>query len=503
MRSPAPAPTPPPPAIDRVGGAIQADDAPVFAGLPPEGKCPDFTGAAGDPDAIDAGEPLVAEGQTLLLDDLLALAQLLPEEVWTHRESFFFEGMQMEIGSCHRRYPVAAFYADATASFAGRSRLDEKGNLHDYVAGLPFPTEAIDPAAPDAAMRWAWNFQHRYRGAGPVGEFRIIDLPTRFMARKMGTAMTYRGEFFFLRTGHRADLAVTDYRMPESKKTTWVAGGKFEEPFSVRHLAWRQLRPREAAEDYTEPDDTFVYVPELRKPRRAASAWIDGIYTPRYTVAGEADAGVIPIGVGNSGSSAETAIPNVATIETGAGKAIAVTEDIRRGFTGLALRPNAYEWRLVGMKEVLAPLNTLEQGWPAESDRNYGPSGLSVANDRWDVRYAVVIEGTAKKIVDDVGRITLWVDYQTQQPLYFIGRRRDGLLVDIGILVHRFSSDRAGYPAWPTGELAHVFDPVASVFYVVRGDGGWRRESYDVQSVPIAPETLRKYTSTDELVKGR
>ena len=35
---------------------------------------------------------------------------------------------------------------------------------------------------------------------------------------------------------------------------------------------------------------------------------------------------------------------------------------------------------------MLAPLNATRPGWPDEPDRNYGPSGLSVATDRWDVR---------------------------------------------------------------------------------------------------------------------
>src|SRR5262245_21630136 len=109
--------------------------------------------------------------------------------------------MRMEIGTCHRRYPVADFYAEATARFAPKVKLDKDGNLEGYVAGLPFPPEQIAAGDPNAAVKWAWNFQHRYRGAGPVGNFRILDLPGR-----LGTAQTYEGEVFFLATGHRADL---------------------------------------------------------------------------------------------------------------------------------------------------------------------------------------------------------------------------------------------------------------------------------------------------------
>ena len=66
--------------------------------------------------------------------------------------------------------------------------------------------------------------------------------------------------------------------------------------------------------------------------------------------------------------------------------------------------------------------------------------------------------------------------------------RRAAPLLDVGILVHRFSGDAAGYPDWPSSEPANVFDPVAAVFYYVPGRGsGWRRESYDVRSLPPSP----------------
>jgi hypothetical protein len=471
--------------------ATLAAAGPSLAEPPPEGRCPDVgggaTGARGD-----SGEAMLREGDVLRLEDLMSLAQLFPEEIWNFREAFFYEGMRMEIGHCHRRYPVADFYRDATARFAAGVSLDGDGNLEGYVAGLPFPAERIAQGDPAAAVKWAWNFQHRYRGAGPIGRFRILDLPGR-----IGTAQTYEGEFFWVSTGHRADLVADGYRTPEAKDALFVAGGRFFEPFNARHLAWRQIRPAKADQRWQEPDDTFVYVPEMRKPRRAASAWVDGLYMPRYTVTGESGGGPLPIGKGETNG-----YPQIDTIQPTAGLNIAASEYLRKGFVGLAVRPNAYSWRLLGEREVLAPLNASVEGWPGEPDRNYGPSGLSVATDRWDLRYAVVIEGSARRRTDEVAAVRLWIDWQTQQPLYFISRRENGLLLDIGVLVHRFSSDRAGYPDWPGGGRAHVFDPVAASFYYVpSGGSGWRRESYDVRSLPPDPKALRKYTSVDTLVR--
>lgn len=466
---------------------------PARAGVPPEHECPTLGGDTGAEDGTgDAGGVTLREGQVIQKDDLLALRKLFPRELWVLRDTFFYEGMRLVVGPCHRRYPVASFYAEATREHAGSARLDEDGNLAGYTAGLPFPPESIDPEAPGAGARWAWNLELRYRGAGPVGRFKIVDLPSR-----IGQPQTYKGRFFHVRTGHRADLAESGHHAGSGDENLWVAGGRFTEPFDARHLAWRQLRPLSTLRDPKQPDSTFVYVPTMRKPRRAASNWSDGLFTPGYTVSGIDSGGplVVPGGQGFG----------VGAINPGGGQQAVVTEDLRRGFTGLALRPNAYDWKLQGERDVLAPLNVKGAGYPESEQRNWGPSGLSIAGDTWDLRRAVVLEGTPR--VDHLGyaRLTVYVDLQTQQPLYWITRRKNGLLHEVGILAHRFSSDRLEYPLWPEGETQpDVFDPVAAVFYsAASGGAGWRRESFGLRSVPVSEDRLRDMTSTIPLMRGR
>jgi hypothetical protein len=462
------------------------------AGPPAPGTCPQLARGKAAAQGEDAVGPLLQEGDAMSLSDLLLLERLLPPELWRNRDTFFYEGMRLEIGGCHRDYPPSPFYQTATTKHAGTARVDADGNLRDYQAGRPFPAESIDMAAPDAAVKWAWNFEERDRGAGAVGSFRIFDLPS-----KLGTPQTYSGTFFVVRTSHRADLPESDYEAAAGASNSWVAGGKFDEPFDARHLAWRQFRPNKAAERYKEADDTFVYVPTMRKVRRAATSWVDGLYAPRYLVAGvDAGGGGVPFG--------STQYGPAGSIQPTAGLSIAATENLRRGFVGLAIRPNAYEWRLVGEREVLAPLNANVPGYPVNGERNYGPSGLSVATDRWDVRWAVVLEGRAKQIVDDVGYVRLWIDWQTGQPLYYIAERPNHLMLDFGILVHRWSGDLPDYPEWPDHGKVNVFDPVAAVFLdVASGRSGWRRESYDILSNPVDAGRLRKMATVDELTKGR
>jgi Protein of unknown function (DUF1329) len=450
--------------------------------LPPEGACPSRSPRAGSPQ--DATPPLLSEGMRLGYRDLLHLEALLPIEVWRNRDQFFAEDVSLEVGACHRRYPVPAFFAEATRQLAARVHLDADGNLHGHVAGLPFPPERIDPDAPDAGLRFAWDLERRYRGAGPVGHFRLVDMPSR-----IGGIQTYLGAWFLLQTGLRADLADTGYAEPVATGSAWVAGGHFDAPSHARHLAWRQLRPLATATQFDARDDTFVFVPALRKVRRAGSTWVDGIFVPRYRVTSDGGAGAIAAAGG--------------VIDPSSG-GVAATENLRRGFEGLALRPNAYQWRLLGFREVLAPLNVTRSGYPIDRHRDFGPSGLSVGSDRFDVRYAAVIQGALKAQGQGFELLTIYVDVQTMQPLYVMTKRRHGRqLAEVGVLLHRFSGDLPRYPPWPDGSRALVFDPVAAVFYdSADGGSGWRRESYDVTSVPRDVDELRRLTAPSELMRG-
>jgi hypothetical protein len=473
--------------------ALIATVAPTGAGAgpPDEGDCPTVSGGTTGPGA-DGAEPRDAtgvtlrEGMVLTANDLLILQQLVPKEIWAHRDAFFFEGMRLEIGPCFRRYPVPGFYKRATQEHAHEVRLDEDGSLEGYVAGLPFPPETIDPEADDAAARWAWNLEMRFRGAGHRGHFRIVDFPDR-----MGAVLTYEGDFYLLPTRGRADLPDADYVVAEGEDHLWVAGGRFTKPFDARHVAWRQFRPKSTLTHFEEPDDTFVYVPEMRKSRRASTSWVDGIYFPTYSLAQQGGGGSVAFGGGLGG------------ISPTAGRSAAVTTHAYRGFEGLSLRPNAYHWRMRGTQDVLAPINASRTGYPLSKDRNFGPAGLSVASDRWEPRHAVVIEGLMRRAGEGIRTVTYWIDHQTQQPLFRLTRAGKRRLLDVQIFVHRFSGDRSDYPEWPGGVPALVFDPVAQVSYdAIHSGGGWRRESYDLLSVPFDESDLPGLTSAAALDRG-
>jgi hypothetical protein len=419
------------------------------------------------------------------------LRELIPAEVWSHRNAFFSAGMLMEIGPCHRRYPVPTHFSDATQRFAAQARLDAAGNLVGYVAGTPFPPESIADDDPQAAAKWAWNLEYRNREAGPRGHFRITDMPSR-----AGGIQVYTGEFFQLRTSHRADLIGSAFTQPGVEDKLWISGGRFDTPSDAQHLAWRQLRPISADQNFSDPDDTFVYTPAMRKVRRAATAWVDGLYTPSYRATNSWSGGSVATGANGYAPTGAVSLSSALSHAT--------SEHFAAGFNDLSIRPNAYRWRLLGMREVLAPINGIRSGYPDNPIRNYGTSGLALGSDRWEVRYAVVIEGKTRNRDQGLDTLIIYVDHQTRLPLYLITRRGAGLIVDIGIPVHRYSGDVASYPNPLGTDHSLVFDPVAAVYYrAADGGSGWRRESYDVRSTAPSRSELQEMITTDTLLRGR
>ena len=89
----------------------------ALGGLPPEDRCPAI-GVSPTGLASDAVLTRLREGHRISYDMMLALRDLLPQEIWQNRRVFFYPGMQMLIGGCHRRYPVPSFYQEATRRFS-------------------------------------------------------------------------------------------------------------------------------------------------------------------------------------------------------------------------------------------------------------------------------------------------------------------------------------------------------------------------------------------------
>ncbi len=429
------------------------------------------------------------------LDRVDLLEDYLPGFIWEHRERFFYEGMRLEIGPCFRDYGAPGFFAEATTAHMGKPRLLDNGGLEDYVAGLPFPPELVARDDPRAGLKWLWNVEHRYQGAGFRGKFRMTDLLGR-----IGRAEPFEGEMFKILASHRADQPDSDYVMKGTRNKHFIAGGLFFKPFDAREYAWRQFRDIEHQTKPDRSDDLHAYLPQWRRVRRLNANQVEGIYMPSFSV-GVQQNQQLPVssagGTGTGGMAAAGGVGGVSGTITAK----------RSGYEGLELRPLLYDVKVVGLHDVLAPINAVIPCYPENPDRDFGPWGLSFASDRWDLRRALVLQATAKNPVggDHDAKLIMYVDLQTLQPLYMATHDSKGEMTNVGYYVGRWSEDRENYPPWPDDpeREIRVLDSVGAAFANLSEAGSWRRESWNNVSTPPPDRAAKRMISVNELTKRR
>jgi hypothetical protein len=428
-------------------------------------------------------------------DRLATLERFLPDFVWPYRERFFYEGMRLEVGPCFRDYSAPDFFQAATRRHAGEAHLLPDGGIEGWSAGLPFPPERIEAADQEAGRKWLWNVAARYQAAGFRGRFRMTDLVGR-----TGRAEPFEGEIFKIVLAHRADRPAPEYVAPDAGNRQWVAGGLFAKPFDAREYAWRQFRSRDNERSAERSDDLHAYLPQWRRVRRLAANQVEGLYMPVFSVGVQPSTQIV-VGTGEAGATGGVA---GAGGPAGAGGSVASK---RSGWEGLEIRPILYGSRVLGVHDVLTPINAVSPGFPEQPEREFGPWGLSFASDRWELRRALVLEAKASR---DWGsevapRMILYVDLQTLHPLYVATYDRRDELTNVGLYAGRCSEDRPDYPRWPDdpARAVRVIDSVGAAFANLAEAGSWRRESWDVVATPPPDKTLRRLLSVNELTKRR
>jgi hypothetical protein len=463
--------------------------------LPPEGTCQPSDGLK-TPPGQDAAPVPFQTGDTFDIAKMQVLESYLPPALWEYRERFFYEGMRLEIGPCFRDYSAPAFFEAATERFRGQASLDDEGGLESFGAGLPFTPADISSDDPQAGLKWAWNVEHRYQAGGFLGRFRMTDL-----VGQIGRAEPFEGEIFKYILSFRADREKDDYEHPAARGNQWVVGGLYFKPFAAREYSWRQYRNVDHMTSRRRSDDLHAYLPEWRRVRRISGANVEGIYMPSFSV------GVVPAQQLVVGAGGGTAGAGGVAAAGGAGDVGGSITPKRSGFEGLEMRPLLYSFRVVGLHDVLAPLNAMTPAYPESPDREFGPWGLSFASDRWDLRRALVIEGSAVKDVggDQVARFQMYVDLQTLQPLYYTSFDSRGERIDVGYYVGRWSEDRPDYPPWADDpeRPVRVVDSVGAAFANLSQRGSWRRESWDMISIPPEDKKVKRQISVGELSKRR
>jgi hypothetical protein len=433
---------------------------------------------------IDAPPFPFKSGDVITAEQLALLREFIPSLLWENRDQFFFEGMRLEVGACFADYAPPSFFSDATTKFAGQARLLDNGGLENYTAGLPFPPESIARDDPMAGLKWAWNYALRYQAAGFSADFRISDIVG---ARR---AEPFLGEMYKAQLAGRADRADDDYQAEGSKSRLWVAGGAMTEPFNARGHAWRQFRDLKTLSEPDRSDDLHAYIAAARRVRRLTAAYLEGLYLPSFNV------GMSPIpvmegaeGGGASSTRSDTIAPK------------------RSGWEGVEIRPLRADWKVLGVQDVLTPINAKNPMYPEDPSRDFGVWGVSFASDTWDLRRAIVLEAKYKNPDEEkekLSRMVMHFDLQTLAPLYYQSWDARGEMIDVGLYVGRFSEDREDYPRWPDDpdRPVRVIDPVGAALSNVSERVGWRRENWTTTSTPSSSKEERNKTSVQGLTKG-
>jgi hypothetical protein len=287
------------------------------------------------------------EGEVLSYEQLDKLKDYLPPEFWENREYFFYEGMEIEIGPFFRKYGAADAYVKASIENKGKARLGKDGSITGDVAGIPFWPDDIDcKGDPDAGLKIIWNFVKTWNGDGHQSTWsytywdRGEQLPLYYEGTSKGIGLKHRVEQQYL---------ANDRNIFKNEKRGSAFGIEVEAPFDARGILLMTYRYESANGplDEAKNDDTWVYLPDLRRVRRISTAQrTDSVQGTDFTM------------------------------------------DDLRSFSGI---PPQYGWECLGEAQIISPFNTKSLAYPYRDDYNFGPYGFSYANDRWELRDAWII----------------------------------------------------------------------------------------------------------------
>jgi len=413
-------------------------------------------------DAGGAG-PTFSEGDIIPYDQLEALRPFLPEPFWNNRDFFFYEGMQLEVGPFFRDYSNPPVYKAATEKYRGQPRIGPDNSLENYTAGEPFPMEEIDCLGdPQAGVKIMWNFDYSWQGNATHASFyysywdRGEELPLYYEGTSESAKLSHLPEPEFEKTNG-------DMFRREKRKAAF--GVDVAAPFDARGIMLMSYRYKSADRPRSEAknDDTWVYVPTLRRVRRISSAQrTDSISGTDFTF------------------------------------------DDLRSFYGIIPQ---YQWECLGEMDMIGPANTKVKAFPYTRDHNFGPYGLSFADDRWEMRHVVKVRFRPKNEDHPYHHKDIYIDKQTLSALYSFAYDQKEELWKIIWHNKRWSEDELTegyYPGWTAVPKPMNQRIICDVIANVQTGTGNRIEFWDSSGEPFKSKgKIRRYIDVGRLTKGR
>ncbi len=210
----------------------------------------------------------VSPGQRIDRSNADAVKDLVsPGVLWAIRN-----GMDLQIVP-YQRIPLPTAYEKATEKYASQCAIGKRGELLNWVAGRPFPV--IDPNDPDAARKIMYDFERTHYFTDDLN-MHLVDADTGGLYIDSKGRRHYQVERHFVADWLRV-LQFTGRihhdprpRFDDNPDETFRKSGLYPliEPFDLKGvggISYRYL-------DLLKQDDTWLYLPTLRRVRRMSSA---------------------------------------------------------------------------------------------------------------------------------------------------------------------------------------------------------------------------------------
>jgi hypothetical protein len=413
------------------------------------------------------------DGDRVTYDQIEKLKDYLPPAFWENREYFFYEGMEIQIGG-QREYGSSDAYLAATKRFEGAANIGRDGALEGFQAGMPFSEDIDCKGDPQAAIKIIWNFAKTWMGDGSRTNWSYT-----YWDRGEQLPLYYEGSAKTVFLSARVEPQYLDQNegnIFKNEKRFSAFGVDVLAPFDARGIIVLQYRYKaaDAPLDQTRNDDTWVYVPDLRRTRRISTAQrTDSVQGTDFTF------------------------------------------DDLRSFSGI---PPQYGWTCLDERDILAPVNTQSLAYPyTEDEYNFGPYGFSFANDRWEIRRTWVIQFDPKNDDHPYHHKDIYIDKETYKPLYSFAYDRRGELWKIIWHTTRYSEDWDGvkkvdprakdgiwYKGWEGVEKPMDLRLISDIIVNVQTGTGNRIEYWDSHGMPLPSKgKIRRYIDIGRLNKGR
>ena len=143
-------------------------------------------------------------------------------------------------------------YAEATEKYKGAARINKKGGLENYTAGLPFPD-------PKTGLEVMYNYDYKYQG----DDFWWTYIELRSISSTEQVKLT---KVIYKRLAYQGRLTLGPLSNPDKVELKEISAMTY--PEDIAGLALLTVRYQDASKG----DDGWMYIPTIRRVRRISVA---------------------------------------------------------------------------------------------------------------------------------------------------------------------------------------------------------------------------------------